>query len=154
MNNMDDIIPDESEEYNTLSKQLALVQKHGWAIDYIKNPSEDVQLAAVKQTGFVIECIRNPSEVVQLAAVNSSASAFGFILEKEIAPSIPVQKAAVMKDPFGALLVMIEHDFPISKMIQWTAAKLIKEQNMVSDLYEDELNKLDLDVQKYLKFPR
>ena len=80
MNNMDDIIPDESEEYNTLSKQLALVQKHGWAIDYIKNPSEDVQLAAVKQTGFVIECIRNPSEVVQLAAVNSSASAFGFIL--------------------------------------------------------------------------
>jgi hypothetical protein len=50
------------------SGQLAVVNKHGWAIEYIKNPSEAVQLAAVLQDGRAIKYIRNPSEAVQRAA--------------------------------------------------------------------------------------
>ena len=89
--------------------QINLVQKHGWAIEYIikngitpnekiqlsavkengwsirhiiKNdilPSEKVQLSAVKENGNVIHHIENPSEDVQLAAVNNDAYSIKYI---------------------------------------------------------------------------
>jgi hypothetical protein len=53
---------------NELYKQIAAVQKDPYAIQYIKNPSEQVQIAAVKQDGYAIKYIKKPSEQVQLAA--------------------------------------------------------------------------------------
>ena len=44
--------------------QLAAVMKNGCSIEYIYNPSEEVQLTAVKQNGFAIRFIHNPSEKV------------------------------------------------------------------------------------------
>ena len=41
-------------------------------IDYIDNPSEEVQLAAVNQNGYAIYYIKNPSEAVKLAAKNKT----------------------------------------------------------------------------------
>ena len=41
------------------------IEESGFAIQFIQNPSEEVQLEAVKQTGFAIKCIKNPSEEVQ-----------------------------------------------------------------------------------------
>ena len=123
----DDIIPGEDPAYDTLAKQLDAVQR--WPMDFqqIKNPSEQVQLAAVQQYGWAIN----------------------YILDKGITPSIPVQKDAVLQNPVWALKGMIKHNFLISKMVQWTAAKRIKEQNLRIDEYV--LDKLDPDVQKYLR---
>jgi hypothetical protein len=45
------------------------VYKNGKLIQFIENPSEEVQLAAVKENGYSIQFIENPSERVQLAAV-------------------------------------------------------------------------------------
>ena len=44
---------------------------------------------------------------------------------------------------------MIDHKLPISKMIQWTAAKRIKELDL--DIGEVVFDDLDPDVQEYLK---
>ena len=52
------------------SEQLDIVEKNGWAIQYIENPSEEVKLAAVKENGCAIKYIKNPSEAVKLAAIN------------------------------------------------------------------------------------
>ena len=128
MNNINDIIPGELPAFNNLAKQLVKVKQDGWAIQFIKNPSEEVQLAAVKQNGRAIY----------------------FILGKGIIPSIAVQRAAVLNHPFGALEGMIEHDFPISKMIQWTAAKEIKEQCLVSKIGHKTLDYLNPSVREYL----
>ena len=125
----DDIIPGERTEYNTLAKQLAAVRLDGWAIKHIKKPSEEVQLAAVREKGWAIV----------------------YTLHNGIAPSIPVQRAAVLNHPIGALEEMIKYNLPISKMIQWTAAKRIKERNLVDNLHKDVLNKLDPDVQNFLR---
>ena len=127
MNNMDDIIPGEPEKFKTLAKQLAAVQKNGRTIQLINNHSEQVQIAAVQQDGWAIFDI----------------------LAKGIIPSIPVQKAAVLQNPIDALYSMISYNIPISKMIQWTAAKQSKEFGQIID--KDTLNHLDPDVQKYLK---
>ena len=127
MNNLHDIIPEENPEYDTLNKQLAAVQVNGRAIQLINNPSEEVQLAAVEQNGYVIY----------------------WILKKGIVPSIAVQRAAVLSDPTQALYYMIEYNIPISKMIQWTAAKRIKELDLVV-IHKNILDKLDPDVQEYL----
>ena len=53
--------------------KLAAVKKYGYAIEFIKNPSEELQLAAVQQDGYAIEFIKNPSEEVQLAAVQKKS---------------------------------------------------------------------------------
>ena len=50
---------------------LEKVQQDGYAIEFIENPSMEVQLAAVQQNGRAIQCIENPSEEVQLIAALS-----------------------------------------------------------------------------------
>ena len=57
-------------DYNTLSdlekKYLwEAVKRNGYAIQYIKNPSEAVQMEAVKRNGYAIQHIANPSEVIK-----------------------------------------------------------------------------------------
>ena len=154
MNNLNDIIPGERPEYNTLAKQLKIVKQDGYNIQFIRNPSEDVQLAAVSHYRPAIRYLESPSETVQLAAVQNHGGAIYYILAKGIVPSIVVQRAAVLENPVSALKYMIYYSIPISKMIQWTAAKQIKERNIVShldELDEDMLNSLDPDVQKYLQ---
>ena len=173
VNPSQDTIPGERSKYNTIAKQLEAVQRdgdeiqliknpslavqltavrqNGHAVQWIRNPSLDVQLAAVQKNGYSIRHIKNPSEQVQLAAVQQNGWVIYWILEKRIIPSIAVQRYAVLNDPVWALDAMIKYNFPISKMIQWTAAKEIKERNLVSCLDEKTLNKLDLDVQEYLR---
>ena len=126
MSDINDTIPGEDPKYNTLAKQLKAVQNYGLAIEFIKNPSELVQLAAVQKNGLVIK----------------------FILLKGIIPSIPVQKAAILQNPVWALDAMIKRNFPISKLIQWTAAKRIKEKEI--NINKNILDQLDPDVQDYL----
>ena len=145
----DEIIPGELPEYNTLAKQLAAVQQAGWKIQYIRNLSLEVQLEAVKQSGYNIQYITNPAEQVQLVAVQHNGLAIDDILAKGIVPSIAVQRAAVLNKPASALRLMVRYNFPISKMIQWTAAKLIKKRGF--ELAESHLSKLDPDVQDYLR---
>ena len=48
--------------------QLAAVKKFGSSIKHIQNPSEKVQLAAVKQNPYSIEFIQNPTEKVKQLA--------------------------------------------------------------------------------------
>ena len=50
----------------TLEKQVYNV---GELIQFIDNPSEEVQLAAVKENGLSIKYIQNPTEKVQLIVV-------------------------------------------------------------------------------------
>lgn len=54
--------------------QLAAARKNGWSIQYIQNPSIAVQLAAVQQEWLIIKCIKNPSRTFQLSAF----ARFGF----------------------------------------------------------------------------
>ena len=73
----------------TLDKQ---VYNNGELIQFIDNPSEEVQLAAVKMFGSSIKHIQNPSERVQLAAVKKFGNSIQYIQnptekEKQLAKS-------------------------------------------------------------------
>jgi hypothetical protein len=70
--------------------QLAAVQRDGYSIQWIRNPSEAVQLAAVRQDGNAIQCIMDPSEQVQLAAVRQNHNVIQYIRS----PSEAVRRAA------------------------------------------------------------
>jgi hypothetical protein len=70
---------------------LEAVKQNGFAIQFIKNPSEALKMAAVKQNGFAIQFIKNPSEAVQKAAVQQAGYAIKFINN----PSEAVKKAAL-----------------------------------------------------------
>ena len=49
---------------------LEKVTEDGFAIQFIKNPSEEVQIAAVTKYGYAIEYIKNPTLIVrQIVAV-------------------------------------------------------------------------------------
>ena len=55
-----------------MKKQLGAVKQDGCAIQFIKNPSLDVQLEAVKQYGCAIQFIKNPS--LEMINENDSVS--------------------------------------------------------------------------------
>ena len=102
--------------------QLVAVKQKGGAIEHIKNPSEQVQLAAVNKSGNEIEYIINkgivPSEQVQLAAVNQNAHYVEYIIKKGIEPSEEVQLAAVKQNPY-----VIHHIQNPSEQVQLAAVK-------------------------------
>jgi hypothetical protein len=71
--------------------QMTAVKQEGQVIRFIKDPSYELQLAAVNQNGNAIQYIKDPSEEVQLAAVNQNGRALQYIKY----PSYELQLAAV-----------------------------------------------------------
>jgi len=63
----------------SVNVQLEAVRNHGYAIQFIKNPSERVQIEAVRNHGSAIKYIKNPSERVQLEAVKQDGCAIKYI---------------------------------------------------------------------------
>ena len=63
---------------------LEKVKLDGWAIQFIENPSVEVQLAAVRQNGCSIMHIDNPPLEVQLAAVQRNGRAIYYIKNPSI----------------------------------------------------------------------
>ena len=59
--------------------EFELVKKDGFLIEFIQNPSEEVQLEAVKENGGAIQLIQNPSEEVQLEAVKENRGVIRYI---------------------------------------------------------------------------
>ena len=78
-------------------KQLKVVKQNAFAIEFINNPSEQIQLEAVKQYGWAIHCIKNPSEQVKLEAVKQNGLAIQFIKN----PSEQVKLEAVRQNGYA-----------------------------------------------------
>ena len=79
--------------------QLETVKKDGYAIEIIISkgikPSKEVILAAIKSNGYAIKYIDNPSEEFQLEAVKTDGHAIEYINPRGVKPSKEVQLAAV-----------------------------------------------------------
>ncbi len=54
--------------------KMEALKKDGYAIQYINKPTEEMKLEAIKQNEDVIECINNPSEEIQLIAVKNNGN--------------------------------------------------------------------------------
>ena len=86
-----------------VSKQLASVQNHGFAIQWIENPSVELQLAAVKQNPFALQvcvgfgqdCIRSFNEVAQ--SFNEVAPTFDDLVPIEVQLAAVQQIGAVIE---------------------------------------------------------
>jgi hypothetical protein len=74
--------------------QMAAVKQKGQVIRFIKDPSYELQLAAVNQTGMALQYIKDPSYELQLAAVKQNGYAIRFIKD----PSYELQLAAVKQN--------------------------------------------------------
>jgi hypothetical protein len=74
-------------------KLAAVKQNDGLAIQYIKNPSEEIKLTAVKQNGLIIKYIKNPSEEIKSTAVEQNGLAIQHIKN----PSKEVKLAAARR---------------------------------------------------------
>ena len=70
---------------------LSAVEYDPWALEYIDNPSEEVQVQALKKNSNVFKLIDNPSEEVQKVAVQSNA----YNIVNIENPSEEIQKLAV-----------------------------------------------------------
>ena len=81
-------------ENPTEDMQLASVHKFGYNVQFIKNPTEKVKLAAVKQNGSSIQYIKNPSEKIQLEAVKQYPNAIQYIKN----PTEEIQLEAVKQN--------------------------------------------------------
>ena len=59
--------------------QLTAVKEISYSLRFIQNPSEKVQLAVVEKNPYLIQFIENPTEKVQLAAVENSGYSIYYI---------------------------------------------------------------------------
>lgn len=89
---VEDIMEEHSHNL-TGEDQLVEVKRYKYAIEYLKDPSEEVKLAAVEQEGDLIVHIENPSEKVQLIAVKQR----GYVIRHIKNPSVKVQLTAVKR---------------------------------------------------------
>ena len=60
---------------------LEAVKQTGGALQYIKNPTEEMCLEAVKQTGHALSMIKEPTEEMCLEAVKQTGGALSMIKE-------------------------------------------------------------------------
>lgn len=76
------------------AQQLVLAGQN-WAMNHVKNPSEEVQEVMVENDGMLIERLLklNPSEQVKQIAVEQNPDAIKFIIN----PSIELQEAAILQ---------------------------------------------------------
>ena len=58
---------------------LQIIKTYPELIEYVKEPTEEVQLVAVCKNGYLIEHINNPSEDIQFSAVNQNGKAIKFL---------------------------------------------------------------------------
>jgi hypothetical protein len=58
---------------------LAAVRKDGYALRYVREPTEAVCLAAVRKDGYALRYVREPTEAVCLAAVRKDGDALQYV---------------------------------------------------------------------------
>jgi hypothetical protein len=104
--------------------QLEGVKHTGYNIEYLYNPAEVVQIAAVKNSAIALSHIQNPSEEVQLAAVRSHSLALGTIFSKGITPSENVVTSAIILNPINAIYHLREYDVLISEELKMMAVNI------------------------------
>jgi hypothetical protein len=104
--------------------QLEGVKHTGYNIEYLYNPAEVAQIAAVKNSAIALSHIQNPSEEVQLAAVRSHSLALGTIFSKGITPSENVVTSAIILNPINAIYHLREYDVLISEELKMMAVNI------------------------------
>ena len=125
-------------------KLLAAVIKDAYSIQYIQDPSEELQMVAVNNYGDSIQYITNPSEEVQLAAVKQNGLVITYILDKGIKLSNEVQMAAVKEDATAFVRMVLRGVVPSSEVVIEALKhnpKLIKYANTKSEEIQMELLK-------------
>ena len=127
------------------------IEQSGWAIQYAKNPSEDLQVLAIKKDFDAIKYIKNPSEEAQKEAVKINYTALRYIdnpcMEAKIL-AIKNSEAAIsfIKDSEKEdLLEFLRVNFLVIKYI----SKKIEKEDLEIVL-KDVLSKEDVD-EKYVR---
>jgi hypothetical protein len=82
---------------------LAAVQRHGHALQYIRNPTEAVLMAAVQQNGFALKMCPNQTEALCLAAVQQD----GMVLRLVRNQTEAICRAALAQNPWVKCYVKI-----------------------------------------------
>ena len=113
--------------YETEKEMLNVVKYNGSLIQYIYNPSEEVQLAAVKESADSLQYIHNPTEKTQLEAAKRNGHALQYIHN----PSEKVQLAAVKED--GCSIKYINN--PSEKVIRYLLDNYSSDKEVIQLLF-------------------
>ena len=69
-------------------KDLAAVKQNGYALQYIKDQTEEMCLAAVKEDGYALKFVKEQTEEMCLAAVKQNGYALCYIKNEEMRKKI------------------------------------------------------------------
>jgi hypothetical protein len=128
--------------------QLAAVKKDPQAIQYIKNPSKEVQLLVVKKNWKLLQYIKNPDKEVQLVAVKQDPQAIQYIKN----PSKEVQ-LVVVKENWKLLRYIKNPDKEVQLTAvkqNWHAIQYIKNPDKEVQLIAVKQNRQAI---QYIKYP-
>jgi regulator of extracellular matrix RemA (YlzA/DUF370 family) len=116
------------------AKALRAVQQRGYALQWVKDPSEAVILAAVQQDGYALQRVKDPSEAVILAAVQQRGMALQWVKD----PSEAVILAAVQQDGYALQWVKDPSEAVILAAVQQRgmALKWVKDRDLFKKIAE------------------
>ena len=63
---------------------LAAVEQYGWALKYVKEQTSEICLAAVQQNGWALEHVKEQTPEICLAAVKQNSDALKYVKEQTI----------------------------------------------------------------------
>ena len=108
------------------------IEQAGWAIQYVKEPSEALQLLAVRKNYDAIKYIKEPYESVQEEAVRKSYDAL-----KYIASPSPIVERIAIKNNEAAIHFVKELDQ--NKILEFLKVNILVIKHVGSKLTQDEL---------------
>lgn len=113
-------INDQSEELKRIAIERGL-----WNLKFLKPPvSDELKMMAIKNDGRAIDYIQNPSEEMQIESLSQYGDRINLILKKGIKPSEKVLLTSVSRqDADEALNVLIGYNVEITDKILTTAMK-------------------------------
>lgn len=91
-------------------EKIEIIKSNEEDIQFINNPTKEMQLEAIKYYGFNIEYIKNPSEELQLQAVTKAGHNIKFIENPTDKVIIEAIKTIDHKPDFRFILRHLEND--------------------------------------------
>ena len=127
------------------------IEQRGWAIQYVKEPTEELQIMAVKKDYDSIKYIKEPSETVQVEAVKIKYDALRYIKN-------PCFKAEITAVKNNEAAINFIYDLDAEKMKAFLKANVLVikyivrkiEKDDVIEVLKEVLSKDDVD-EKYVR---
>ena len=77
-------------DYDNPEECLEAVKQNGWALQFVKEQTEEICLEAVKQNGWALQFVKEQTEEICLAAVKQDGMALEYVKDLSMIENVDI----------------------------------------------------------------